>query len=200
MECKDVRERLLDVLDGLASPEERRAVEEHVKGCEGCRTELENLQRGLHGLSAYVQKVKQPRIHRSTDRLVRMLRAMERGRNKAAQVTWRRVAVGVVMVAVVGCVCLMLSGDILLFRLLKKGHGTAGIAQTEPYAQGMQVVLTGAAGEKGQSVVTEYVKSQATPLAQPPPGAERIVLANSPGIYVPVQNVLYDSEETGYWW
>ncbi|MEJ2183836.1 MAG: DUF2275 domain-containing protein [Nitrospirota bacterium] len=47
MNCNDIRNRLSDYLDGEASAEERKAVEEHIEGCPACRRELSELARTL---------------------------------------------------------------------------------------------------------------------------------------------------------
>ena len=52
MNCDEVREKLLDVVEGRAAGEERAAVDVHLGGCPQCRAEFEELAEGLHGLLA----------------------------------------------------------------------------------------------------------------------------------------------------
>ena len=43
-DCKQVRQLLPHYVQGLCSEEERRAVEEHVRGCEECRELLDAME------------------------------------------------------------------------------------------------------------------------------------------------------------
>ena len=45
MECKGIGEKLCAYLEGVASPEERRLIEEHLNSCQECRTHLEDLKK-----------------------------------------------------------------------------------------------------------------------------------------------------------
>ncbi len=45
MECRKIREMLMTYFEGIASPQERKLVEEHILSCHGCSNALENLKR-----------------------------------------------------------------------------------------------------------------------------------------------------------
>jgi len=52
MECSRIKELLSDYMDGTLDAEARVRVEEHLKGCEGCRNELDSLRELVNELGS----------------------------------------------------------------------------------------------------------------------------------------------------
>lgn len=42
--CREVVELVTDYLEGVLAPEDRRRVEDHLAGCDGCTTYLEQMR------------------------------------------------------------------------------------------------------------------------------------------------------------
>ena len=59
MECSDIRERLSAFLEGIASPEEKRLIEQHLPSCQPCSTVLEDLRKTV-GLVKELEEVEPP--------------------------------------------------------------------------------------------------------------------------------------------
>jgi len=203
MDCEEVRERLLDVLENAATPQEREAVQAHLAECEACRTELARLKRGMAGLTTYLSEsgVKHP--HETSDQVRRMLAAIEEGSRKASAVTWRRFVASAAAAAILVS-CYFIYHDLrLLDKIRRSGESPVAVTpvELERYAPGMQVALTSSAGDRRQSVVQGYVRvGEIGGTAAPAPPRGDLILTSSPGVYVPVNNVFYDSEEADYWW
>jgi hypothetical protein len=66
MECSEVRDDMLDVLYGEASPAVARRVEAHQAACGACRAEMESLATTRKTLQAW--RLPEARRHRSHDR------------------------------------------------------------------------------------------------------------------------------------
>lgn len=47
MSCSELVEHVTDYLEGAMAPEERARVEEHLAGCEGCTTYLEQIRTAI---------------------------------------------------------------------------------------------------------------------------------------------------------
>jgi hypothetical protein len=71
MRCDEIRNRLSEYLDGELPPGERRGVEQHLSGCEGCRKELSELEAALGHLASLSEVEPPPFYAQSVMRRVR---------------------------------------------------------------------------------------------------------------------------------
>jgi anti-sigma factor RsiW len=50
--CRELVERITDLFDGTLTVEEQQAVEDHLRGCPGCRAAVEQFRRTIDVLGA----------------------------------------------------------------------------------------------------------------------------------------------------
>jgi anti-sigma factor RsiW len=200
MECNEVRERLLDLLEGALSVQDRQLVEEHLASCAECRTEMARLKDGMSGLERYVDYVKQTRVRRSNEAFRRLLNAMEMGRKRADIVTRSRIVVAAALAAIA------VSGYLIYqdLRLMRAVRAATSIEAVPPVvvegSNERRVVLMPAVDDRWQDAIPRYMQVSASSDAAKPATACATVFATSPGAYVPVRNHFYDPEEAAYWW
>ena len=93
MTCADLRERLMDLLCGISSPEEAREMEAHLASCPACRVERERLLRQEAQLEAHFQGLRNGLASRVEARLPRPAPSRR---------PWRPLAAAAVLLVVTG--------------------------------------------------------------------------------------------------
>ncbi len=207
MECDAARERLVDLLDEKGDPELRRVLEEHVAGCPTCRAELQLLKQAQAALLGSVEELAPARTYLSPARLRRLHRALA---IRSYPFPSFRVLVASASIAaiLVAGFFIYQSAAALLKPSVPPRQGSPplfGQAGSETGFQPVHIGLASSPQQDGLHIVVGYAQPVDGPRGawsqrQDATQQGRLLLTSSPGVDVPVENVLYDSEQAGYWW
>ena len=74
--CQELVELVSDYLEGALPPEDRQRFEEHLAGCDDCRTYLDQMRRTIAALGALTEAAVSPEAR---DELLRLFRDWKRG-------------------------------------------------------------------------------------------------------------------------
>ena len=86
MVCKEIRKKLKPFMDGELVPEEAASIHDHVRSCEGCRTEVESLHVMDDLLEAYPEAQVPPWF---SQRVMARARDTEKESGSILSVLWR---------------------------------------------------------------------------------------------------------------
>jgi hypothetical protein len=112
MDCEQVRSRLVDYADGSIDQEHRAQVKEHLKGCEACRQELEEIRILFEELGAVRDEPPPPSLREGFEKMLHaemagsttLLKASNEGetgeirvRTSTGRTWWPQVAAAVIL-------------------------------------------------------------------------------------------------------
>ena len=202
MKCHNVRESLLDLLEGTIGPEQQLSIDGHVARCEACRAELRMVKRGREALVASLEELVPPGKYLTQQRLDRLLGAFGERTRRSRIVTLRRLVAAAAAAAIlVSCLFIYQSVRFSLAGKEQPRVAERPAAATAPSGWASMVALTSSPDERHPKIVFRYMKAgggSGAPAAFVRPAD--MMRATSPGVRVPAQNALYDYEEAGYWW
>ncbi len=169
MDCRKINALLSAYLDGECSPEERRKVEEHLRRCPGCRSELELLRRIEDGsrrtrppdpgepywstfLPRLRRRIDQEQPQRVPGELGQRIRRLF-----APPVPWIRLAGAVataVLVVVIGRAFIDRRGDLVPMRSPIERPPTDQVRQAEEDIEGVRFAVDSIAADRGKRALT----------------------------------------------
>lgn len=209
MECHAARQRLIDLLEAGADSEEGRALAEHVGNCPRCRAELEALKRGQEALVQSLEELAPARAYLTHARMRRLHKALAE-RTPSRLIPSLRVLVACASVAAIivsGVFIYQSAASLLRPPAVPQPRGTPVYAKggVETAFPPVQIGLAASPQQERLHIVQGYAQLEdtereawSTPDAATP--RAHLVLTSSPGVDVPVENILYDSEQAAYWW
>jgi outer membrane lipoprotein-sorting protein len=131
MNCAEYQGLLVAYLEGLLTDSQKQAVEEHVKQCETCRTELEGLQTLQQRLVGNGKALAQSDLEEQVmNRIIREQSARLKSAGQAGMgLRLRRLIMksGIVKLAVAAAVILAAAGGIFLWTSTKSGVALADV-------------------------------------------------------------------------
>ena len=210
MNCEELHPRLLEIADGDVPSADAEAVRAHLDQCAACRAQVEELRAGAQALRGAVD-VLAPRAHYLTaERLEKLTAAHKTQRRSFKIITLHRLAAAAA-VAVIVASAPFLIGD---FRHILKppaenapmvAEAPAPVAAAPaPVADWHGPVILAATGHSDSDPMNlmRSMRSVMPPSSATVPPGQRVGLAvsDTPGVRVPVENVLYDPEESSHWW
>jgi anti-sigma factor RsiW len=198
MNCEELRCVLLDFVDGDLPPEEKAGVRAHLAECTSCRAEVDQLRAGARAVRAAVEELA-PRQHYLTGaRLERLMAARRERRRPIKLITPRRLVAAAAIAAIVASAPFLV-GDFA--RLLAPPPETTqqGAVAQAPVLEWHGPAILAATGRQAPMSVMRSVPAAAEGPAIPGPGVS-LATSDTEGVRVPVQNVLYDPEESSHWW
>lgn len=211
MECRDARDRFVDLLAGGLSEDDLQAVDEHLAACAECRAEIETLRAGEQALAPSVGLLAPAGRHLTKQRLRRLRTALHPHSDRSKILALQRVVASAAAAAILVSAIFIYQG---VSAHLKRddaapadpGRPVAvgpGAARGERDPGPVMVGLASAPQVERLQMVSGYVGQEAPRSgARSEAGPQRadLVFAGSPGVRVPVSNRLYDAEEGAFWW
>jgi len=207
MNCHEARARLLDYLDGELPPQERGAVQAHLNRCAACRTELGQVSAGADALRATVERLAPRRRYLSPARRGALMAARQERRRPIKLITMRRLVAAAAAAAIIAAAPFIISD---YGRLVKpRGEALPTMAQAPAPerirsvpAQPRRPVILAAMSHDAPMSVLHSVPPAPEPAGPAESTDQRVrwAVADTPGLRVPVENVLYDPDESSHWW
>ncbi|MDP6438668.1 MAG: zf-HC2 domain-containing protein [Candidatus Brocadiia bacterium] len=203
MNCEQTRETLVDLMEGALDAASERVVREHVEGCSACREEFGRLGLGRVALLDSLQALAPDGGHLTRQRLRRLREGGAGARATSKIVTLRRF-VGAAAAAVILVCAFYIAGDI---RSIVRDTDVATLAEvavgdSRPAPGAESVMLTAAHASAASRDEVGYFVPGLREGDRPMEGRRmmRVIRSHALDVEAPVRNVLYDAEETGYWW
>lgn len=202
MECREVSESLLALVEGTIGSEQQALVEQHVAACPGCRAELAMLRRGHRGLLTSLEELAPSDRHLTAERLGRLLGAYAERAGRTRIITLRRFVVAAAAAAI------LVSGFFIYHdvRSIAAARNRMPVADestavpARPNWAGI-VALTSPPEDRYPNVVFGYMKASAVDAVPALPSyPANLVRASSSHVRVPARNAFYDGEEAASWW
>ncbi|NIR02045.1 MAG: hypothetical protein GTN78_17930, partial [Gemmatimonadales bacterium] len=139
MECTEVRQKLVEAVEGeLPSPEEA-AVRQHVAECSDCRSEFKRLRRASGALNTVVSQLAPPTRYLTRRRLDLLMFAYSERHRPIRLVTWRRFVAAAAVAAIIAAVPFIV-GDVA--HILNAPPVPRLVAQQPPPADPVAVILS----------------------------------------------------------
>jgi anti-sigma factor RsiW len=201
MDCKEVKAKLLDVVEAELPWEIEARVREHLACCPECREEFERLDRGASALSEALGVLAPARVHRTPERIERLTSACEAARKTVRLMTWRRFVACSAAAAILVSVGFLV-GDVRRMQAPSEDDAGALVAQYD-WQPSANVPVVLAATEHGEPI--REIRPYAEAAAGDAPGGAvqwrpKLVRLDSAGFRVPVDHAFYDPRESSYWW
>jgi len=205
MKCEELNARLLDYLEGELPAQDRAAAQDHLAECPACRAELDRLRAGADALRAAADELAPRQPYLTPERLQRLMAAREEQRRPIRLITLRRLVAAAAAAAIIAAAPFLIDD----YRRL-----TSPAEETPTLAQAPSPGMALAAAELRRPTILAAMSHDApmSMLRSVPPGPEmpaalaalgqqgRWAVADTPGLRVPVENVLYDPDESSHWW
>ena len=200
MNCADARGKLLDALDGLLAGEDLGALNEHLRACPTCRAEFEGLERASAALQESVAELAPEERYLTAERWGRLMAAYSEGPKLFKLITYRR------FVPIAAAAAILISAVTIAVNIAwmrrSAGERRPETVAVRPEAPGYVPVVLAASGhgEPLNVVRSIPVGLEAWPLGDEGAQGARLVRTDTAGVRVPVDNALYDPEESSRWW
>lgn len=229
MNCKQVREKMVDVLSNKLADSEKHRIQKHLNGCEKCHQEMETISAGDHHLKTFAEREVRNHTFLTSGRLENLEKQMDEGSKiiNLYRLTSVAGAAAAVIIAIVFLPTWLGRAGPRSVESSQKTMKTENPSQdSEQMKTGNKPQIAsetnfGAASEwqissaglkerseeqvKGEEHKKEYTASaqelmgDRTP--ENPRAREQDVHKNhEENVFVPVEKSLYNSERDGYWW
>lgn len=197
MNCEELHPRLLDFVDGDMSPQEKSAVRTHLADCPACRAEVEQLRAGARAVRSAVEELAPRQRHLTPARLEKLMTAHRQQRRPIRLITLHRL-VAAAAAAVILAAAPFLVRDVQQILNPRPETPDSQLAEA-PVPQWHAPAILAATGREHQPSVMRSLPVAAQAPSVPGPSVS-LVASDTPGVRVPVQNVLYDPDESSHWW
>jgi len=197
MNCEELHPRLLDFVDGDMPPQQKADVRAHLAECPACRAEVDQLRAGARAVRAAVEQLAPRQRYLTAERLERLMAARRRHRRPVRLLTFQRLVAAAAIAAIVATAPFLVR-DFQRYLNPPEQQPVEQIAQPPLPEWHGRAILAAAGRENPTSVMRSLPVAAEAPYVPDP----RVSLAtsDSPGLRVPVENVLYDPEESSHWW
>ncbi|MGD2174611.1 MAG: zf-HC2 domain-containing protein [Candidatus Brocadiaceae bacterium] len=197
MHCEEARERLLEAAEGGLAEADSAAIREHIGDCPACRAEYERLQRASEALHDAVSSLAPPTTYLSPSRFERLSKAFAQRRRPIRLITWRRFAVAAAIAAIIASAPFIVGDLVRMFGPAVEPSLASGGRPGDDVA----VVFTSVEPQEDpRPTGVVPVRAREPDAVDRPAPRGTLVRTDSPGVRVPVQHALYDSEESSRWW
>ncbi len=205
MNCEQVREKLVDLVEGALDPAAERLVREHLEGCSACREEFGQLELGRVALLDSLPALAPDGGHLTQQRFHRLLEAGAGARSTSKIITFRRFLGAAAAAAVLVCIPYLASDIRSVLRgtdVPAPAEVAVGDFRPAPAPGAESVMVTAAHASANSRDVVGYFVPGLREGDRPMEGRQmmRVIRSSALGVEAPVRNVLYDAEEAGYWW
>lgn len=200
MDCTEVRDKLLDAVEGDLPGEQERDLLLHLTRCVDCREEYDTVRKGAAALRDNMRELA-PHARHLTSARRDALMAQVPAPKVTRLMTVRRFVAAAGVAAIIAS-AIFLVGDLrqMLAPAEAPAEAPAGATQLAsrdtPAPQGVPVVLTAASQDEPVRVMPRAAAGR-RPV---PESSAALVHADSPGVAVPVDHKFYDPQESSRWW
>ncbi len=189
--------RLLDFVDGEMSPQDKAAVRAHLADCPTCRAEVDELRAGARAVRSAVEQLAPGQRYLTAERLERLTAAHRRPRRPVRLLTLHRLVAAAAVAVIVACAPFLV-GDFQRILSPPEQQPEGRMAQPPLPEWHGRAILASAGREAPMSVMQSLpVAAEASYVPDPRAG---LATSDTPGVRVPVENALYDPEESSHWW
>jgi len=196
VDCTQVRQKLVDFLEGALGRQERADLTAHTARCSECRAELEELERARRALLSAVPWLAPVEPHLTASRIQRLMQAAGHAA-VPARVIWSRRLVAAAAVAAILVSGVYIASD-LKHYLGQSGEPVASDVATGQPPQAPVVLASMNQGEPVRVLRTIWLATSRAAAA--PPGGVQLAATDSAGVVIPVEHPFYDPEESARWW
>jgi anti-sigma factor RsiW len=197
MNCSELHSRLLELAEGDLPLADAAAARAHLDECAACRAEVEELQAGAQALRAAVDVLAPRRRYLTAERLQRLTAAHATHHKPFKIITLHRLVAAAAVAAIIGAAPLLI-GDFRQF--LKPPQEAPAVAEAPVIEWRGPVILAASGRENPMSLMRSGTPASASLAAPSPNQRVGLAVSDTPGLRVPVENVLYDPDESSHWW
>ena len=203
MNCEELHSRLLDIADGdIAAgdvpPADAAAVRAHLDQCPACQAEVDQLRAGAQTLRAAAGVLAPGRRYLTPERLQRLMAAREAHRKPFKIITLHRLVAAAAVAAIVAAAPFLV-GDFK--QILNPPEQQPSALAQAPIPEWRGPVILAATGRADPMSIMRSASAASTSIAaSSPPERVGLAVSDTPGLRVPVENVLYDPDESSHWW
>ncbi len=197
MNCEELHPRLLDFVDGDMPPQQKAAVRDHLAECPACRAEVDQLRAGHRAVRAAVGQLAPRQRYLTAERLEMLTAARRRHRRPVRLMTFRRLVAAAAVAAIVATAPFLVGDFRRILAPPEQAPQVQAAQATMPQWQG-RAILAAAGRETPMSVMRSLPVAAEAPYVPAPQVS--LATSDTPGLRVPVENVLYDPEESSHWW
>jgi anti-sigma factor RsiW len=198
MNCDEFHGRFLEIVDGQVPSQDTAAVRAHLDRCPACRAEVDQLCAGARALHSAVDLLAPRQRYLTPARLERLMAARQSSRKPFRIITLHRLVAAAAIAAIVASAPFLV-GDFR--RLLNPPEPPPMVASIPVPAWRGPVILAATGRENPMSVRRSLSPAaDASLVASSSDQGPGLAVFDTPGVRVPVENVLYDPDESSHWW
>ncbi|MFW6189066.1 MAG: anti-sigma factor family protein [Planctomycetota bacterium] len=196
MDCTEIRNRMPEAAEGELPPGVMRQVERHLDECPDCRGQYQQVCRATDALRGSLTRLAPRERYLTTARRERLMRARE-GRDGGKIITLKRMVAAAAAAAIIAALPFVWSD---ISRLLDQPQPQ--VARQVSQSGYVPVVLAAPGHDEPLRMIPRLSAAGEGDARSERRSTDRgeLLPSDTPKLRAPVQNALYDPEESSHWW
>lgn len=198
MDCKQVIERLLDLVEGDVSPGVRDAIRAHLEECERCRTEFERIRVARRAVGLAVDALAPRNVYATERRIGQLMEAAQSAERPSKIFTFRRLVASAAAAAILVSVPFIVQDLRQMWSSPAPATGGRDIALLPVPMEHLVLASDDQVDHIGPVRPVEAMSGRGG--SSSPRQRMQLASLDTEGVRVPVDHDYYDAEEAALWW